>query len=174
MRPKLLVLSAILLALSLPTLAAVPPSPGAADQMPPGTNPETGARPGNEIGTGSSLPRSDRASHILPGAASTIAPNLPTPPIGENASSHDFLVAARGALAAGRTGEAQQALEMAETRRLDRSVPLFQTTAPISDPLAATIENALHALGAGDRDGAMRLIEQAIVMAPPGASPPPQ
>jgi hypothetical protein len=109
-----------------------------------------------------------------PGGAAKIAPNLPSPPIEENAPPRAFLLAARGALAAGRTGEAQQALEMAETRALDRSVPLFQTRAPIHDPLAAKIEDALHALGAGERESAMQAIEQAIAMAPADASRPPQ
>ena len=123
----------------------------------------TGARPGNEIGTGSSLPRSDKSSNISPGdTRSVLAPNLPTPAIGENAAMRDYLVAARSALAAGRTGEAQQALEMAETRALDRSVPLFQTAAPIMDAQVARIEKALHTLSAGERSEAIRLIEDAI------------
>jgi hypothetical protein len=134
--------------------------------VPPGADPLTGARPGNEIGTGSSLPRSDKSSNISPGdTRSVLAPNLPTPAIGEHATMHDYLVAARSALAAGRTGEAQQALEMAETRALDRSVPLFQTAAPIVDAQVARIENALHTLSAGERLEAMRLIEDAITHA---------
>lgn len=131
--------------------------------VPPGADPLTGARPGNEIGTGSSLPFSDKASNI--GAADTravLAPNLPSPPIGENASPRDYLMAARGALAAGRTGEAQQALEMAETRALDRSVPLFQTRAEIQDPLVNEIEHALHSLSTGDRPLTLQIIESAI------------
>jgi hypothetical protein len=132
--------------------------------VPPGTDPLTGARPGNEIGTGNSLPKSDKASNITEAdTRSVLAPNLPSPPLGENASSRDYLAAARGALAAGHTGEAQQALEMAETRALDRSVPLFQTTAPIKDPLVAEIEDALHTLSAGDRLRSMRIIEASIV-----------
>ena len=104
-------------------------SPAAGQPLPPGVDPQTGARPGNEIGTGSSLPFSDRASNITPqDTTSVIAPNLPSPPLGANASVRDFLTAARSALVQGRTGEAQQSLEMAETRALDRSVPLFQTT----------------------------------------------
>ena len=128
--------------------------------VPPGANPETGARPGNEIGTGASLPMSDKPSNITPeNTQSVIAPNLPSPPIGENATPRDYLLAARSALVAGRNGEAQQALEMAETRALDRSVPLFQTNAPVTDPLVVEIEAALHALGRGDRIGTIRIIE---------------
>ena len=59
----------------------------AAQQLPPGVDPETGARPGNEIGTGSSLPLSDKASNITPqDTTSTIAPNLPSPAVGPDAS----------------------------------------------------------------------------------------
>jgi hypothetical protein len=106
----------------------------------PGAYSGTGARPGNDIGTGSSLPFSERSSNITPqDTRSTIAPNLRSPPIGENASVRDYLVAARTALLQGRTGEAQQSLEMAETRALDRSVPLFQTDAPSKNPLVDEI-----------------------------------
>lgn len=131
--------------------------------VPPGANPDTGARPGNEIGTGASLPMSDTSSNIGPNdTPSTIAPNLPSPPIGENATPHQYLVAARSALVTGRTGEAQQALEMATTRALDRSVPLFQTNTASGDPLVKEIADARRALGEGDRMRALSVIEAAI------------
>jgi hypothetical protein len=63
---------------------------------------------------------------------------------------------------AGRTGETQQALEMAETRALSRSVPLFQTTSPVDDPLVANIEAALNALSSGDRARCEELIQLMI------------
>ena len=130
---------------------------------PQGATPDTGARPGNEIGTGMSLPLSDKAENILPQQdGSALAGRLPTPEVDENASVRDFLMAARGALAAGRTGEAQEAMERAQTRALDRSVPLFQTNQPAQDPLIKQIHNALYALGGGDRMQAMQLLEQAI------------
>jgi hypothetical protein len=79
-------------------------------------SPGTGARPGNVIGTGSSLPRSDNANNITPGGThSDIAPNLPSPPIGENATSRDYLASAhvahsrphrRGAAVAGDSRDA--------------------------------------------------------------------
>ena len=138
-----------------------------AQPLPAGGDPATGARPGNEIGTGASWPRSDKASNIAPGdARSTIAPNLPSPPIDENAPVRDYLLSARSALFAGRTGEAQQALEMAATRALDRSVPLFQTNTAITDPLVVDIRNALQALGAGDRGRCAQIIESALQRAP--------
>jgi hypothetical protein len=135
----------------------------AAQGVPPGANPQTGARPGNEIGTGQSLPRSNNAGNIGPqDTRSTIAPNLPSPDVGEDAPSRAYLRAARAALLQGRTGEAQQALEMAETRALDRSVPLFQTNVPSKSPLVDTIQKALNALGSGDRAGAVQFIDQAL------------
>ena len=130
---------------------------------PPGANPVTGARPGNEIGTGMSMPMGSNASNISPSDTnSPVATNLPSPDLPETASAQDYLIAARNALAAGRTGEAQQAMEMAQTRLLDRSVPLFQTNTPSANPVVAQISQALQALAAGDRPRCMTLIEAAI------------
>jgi hypothetical protein len=129
-----------------------------AQNPPPG-----GARPGNDIGTGSSLPLSDRASNIGPGdTRSSIAPNLPSPVVGEDAPVQAYLQAARSALIAGHTGEAQQALEMAETRALDRSVPLFQTSTPSRNPLVDKIGQALGAMGSHDRGRAVQIIDEAL------------
>jgi len=145
------------------TMAAAQGVPLTSQGVPPGVNPQTGARPGNEIGTGQSLPLSNNAGNIGPqDTQSVIAPNLPSPDVGENAPPEVYLRAARTALLQGRTGEAQQALEMAETRALDRSVPLFQTNTPSKSPLVDTIGKALNALGAGDRAGAVQFIEQAL------------
>jgi len=134
-----------------------------AQGVPPGVNPDTGARPGNEIGTGQSLPLGNNSSNIGPqDTQSAIAPNLPSPDVGENAPPRKYLEAARTALLLGHTGEAQQALEMAETRALDRSVPLFQTNTPSKNPLVDKINQALQALGAGDRSRSVQLIEAAL------------
>lgn len=144
-------------------VTALAPAALAQSAAPPGANPETGARPGNEIGTGMSMPLSDRAGNILPAEnGPPYAARLPDPPVDDNASVSSFLLAARGALAAGRTGEAQEALERAQTRALDRSVPLFHTGDPIRDPLIERIHAVLTALGGGDRMQAMEVLEQAI------------
>lgn len=162
MRPCLIPLLAIAASLAVPVFAQ-PTSTNPPGWVPPGANPVTGARPGNDIGTGMSLPTSDQAGNITPqDTTSPIAARLPEPPVGDNAAIHDYLLAARNALAAGRSGEAQEALEMAETRALDRSVPLFQTSTPIHDPVVEHITQVLHTLGNGDRLEAMRLLEQAI------------
>lgn len=166
MRSSLAPLFAAAVSLAMPVFAQTTPAvpPG---WVPPGANPATGARPGNEIGTGMSLPTSEQAGNITPqDTMSPIAGRLPTPPVDDNAAIRDFLIAARDALAAGRNGEAQEALERAETRALDRSVPLFQTTTPSSDPMVERIHFVLQTLGNGDRLEAMRLLEQAIAAAP--------
>ena len=141
-------------------------APAIAQQVPLGADPQTGARPGNDIGTGMSLPLSDKSSNITSqDTTSTIAPNLPSPAVGENASAKDYLAAARTAVLLDRTGEAQQALEMAETRALDRSVPLFQTNTQSRNPLVEKIEAALNALSSGDRGATVKAIEAALATA---------
>ena len=129
-------------------------------------DPRTGARPGHVPGEGVSYPLSPNASNIGGGGpASTIAPTLPAPDVGENATPQQLLLAARAALTAGRTGQAQEAMERAQTRLLDRATPLFQTDRPSTNPAVAEISTALRALGAGDRAGAIRGIDAAIPLA---------
>lgn len=131
--------------------------------VPAGANPSTGARPGNDIGTGMSLPMGTRASNIdAADTRSQIAPNLPSPRVGSNASPADYLNAALSSLHAGRTGEAQQSLEMAQTRLLDRSVPMGQTNNPDDNPAVTQISQALKALASGDRAQAAQLIQAAM------------
>jgi hypothetical protein len=132
-------------------------------QTPAVTNPATGARPGHEVGVGASLPRSDKASNIVPtDKRSNIAPTLPPSTIGAGAAPRDYLKAARASLVAGRTGQAQQTLEMAETRALDRSVPQGQTDAPSDSQLVSRIRDALHALDGGDSTHAIQIIDLAL------------
>ncbi|PPQ28815.1 hypothetical protein [Rhodopila globiformis] len=87
---------------------------------------------------------------------------LPGPSLPENSPPSAYLRAAQGALAAGRAGEAQQALEQAQTRLLDRSVPLGQTDTPSSNPAISQIDQALQALRAHDRTTCMHWIETAM------------
>jgi hypothetical protein len=177
---SMLLSTALVLGLMAPALAqtgmapppgSAPPPPGTpvpsyvtpSAMAPAGANPYTGARPGNEIGTGMSLPMGNSASNIdAQDTRSQIAPNLPSPQLGPDAMPVDYLRAAQGALAAGRTGEAQQALEEAQTRLLDRSVAYGQTSNPSENPAVAQISQALHALAAGDRGQCMQLIQSAM------------
>ncbi len=134
-----------------------------AQSTPPGINPNTGARPGNEIGTGNSLPLSNNASNIGPGdTPSTIAPRLPSPDVGPGADPRQLLEAARGALAANRTGEAQEALERAETRLLDRIVDPSQIRVADNTPVVEDIRAARMALGAGERSKSAKMIDAAL------------
>jgi hypothetical protein len=133
------------------------------------TNPVTGARPGNIPGTNNSLPLGNNASNI--GSTDThsdIAPRLPTPPVADNASPQQYLVAAKRALEAHRTGEAQQALEMAETRALDRSTAPSAANMPDDSPLVGQITKALNALARQDYRGASQMIDGAMQMASNG------
>ncbi len=126
-------------------------------------DPVTGARPGNVIGTGQSLPLSDKASNATSGdTRSVIAPRLPTPSAGDDSSPRAFLEAAQRALTLGRTGEAQEALERAESRLLDRSVPPSRADAPSAQPMVAEVGDARRALAAGDRAHSQQIIGEVL------------
>jgi hypothetical protein len=132
-------------------------------QAPSSVDTVNGARPGHEVGVGDSLPRSDKASNITPAdTRSNIAPTLPQSAAGENAATFDYLRTARASLVAGHTGQAQQSLEMAETRALDRSVPQGRTDAASNSRLVARIHDARHALGIGNSSEAIELIDLAL------------
>lgn len=149
---------AVVLAAALPAFA----------QTPPGANPATGAGPGTGIGAGNATPLSTQPGNITPGDTnSLVAGRLPSPSAGADSTVLGYLLSARGALAAGRDGEAQEALERAETRALDRSVPLFQTGTPDRNPTVERIHRVLMALGNGDRLAAMQQLEKAIAGAGP-------
>ena len=145
------------------------PSLALAQPVPPGANPATGARPGNVIGTGNSLPYGNRASNIDPyNTRSLIAPNLPEPPgVNENSSPRQFLMAARYALQNGQTGAGQQALEQAETRLLDRSVQPSRASDAITGPAINGINSALQALGYHDVGSSIRIIDEMLQRMPP-------
>jgi hypothetical protein len=108
------------------------------------------------------VPVSDKATNITSeNTRSTIVPALPGPPVDDNARPIDYLKAAHEALTHGRTGEAQEALERAEARVLDRAVPLLQTSRQIDDPLVTQIRAARLALGSNDPTRAAQLIAAA-------------
>jgi hypothetical protein len=148
-----------------PTPTLSPPPRALTPQLAPPSLAQspTGARPGNEIGSGQSLPTSGQSSNITPGdTTSVIAPRLPDPPINENAPPSAFLAAARRALAAGRTGEGQEALERAESRALGRAVRPSTANQPSRQPLVRQITLARDALAAGDVAGAIQRIDAAL------------
>ena len=138
-------LTAAFLLISAPALA----------QSPPAT--DTGARPGYDIGTGMSLPRSDKAGNINPATTnSELALNLPAPAADSFAG---LLATARADLVANHTGAAQEALERAETRALDRSIPVGTERMPDQAAEVAAIARARDALAAGDLRGAIAVID---------------
>jgi hypothetical protein len=124
-----------------------------------------GARPGHVPGEGESLPLSNNASNIAPSSThSDIAPTLPKSGLGADNSPRAYLQEARDNLVAtGRTGQAQQALEMAETRMLTRVVPPSQNIGESSAPGIGLISGARQALGRGDIADAIRLIDLALL-----------
>ena len=149
-----LMTTALLAVLAVPALAIAQTAPA-----PSGT----GARPGNEIGTGQSLPMSNRASNNAPAdARSVIAPRLPDPNVSPDAGPEQYLMVARQALAAHQTGVAQEALERAETRALDRSVAPSRANDPNGEKLIQQITDARNALATGDTGTAMQLIDRAL------------
>jgi hypothetical protein len=151
---KTLLISAAVLGLATGSALAQDASPSA-----------TGARPGNVPGTNNSLPLGNTASNIDPSDThSPIAPHLPTPPVGDDGSVTQYLTSAQRAVSARHTGEAQQALEMAETRALDRSTLATQANVPDSNPLVKQIQMALDSLGHRDMPGTQKAISQAMLL----------
>jgi len=91
-----------------------------------------------------------------------IGPRLPLPQRPENDPPHAFLQAARSAVERGQTGEAQEALERAETRLLDRPVAMSSALEPEERRAVFDIDVARQALSASDRPGALRAIDHAL------------
>jgi hypothetical protein len=120
-------------------------------------------RPGHVPGVGESFPASNKASNITAAdARSPIAPRLPAPGIGENATAAAFLTAAKNALDAHQTGKAQEALERAETAMLQRSVPADMASTPDHGPRVSQVQTARDALAKGDVMGAKKAIAAAM------------
>jgi hypothetical protein len=90
---------------------------------------------------------------------------LPAPTLAEGSRPSDYLRAAEAALAAGRVAEGESALEMAQTRMLDRSVPIGQTGNPSDNPTIVQITQARGALAAHDRAASLQAIQAAIASA---------
>ena len=115
---------------------------------------------------------STQASNIAPSdTRSTVAPRLPAPPV-TDAAPRQLLADARTALANGQTGAAQEALERAETRLLNRgSHPSDQHTQLLQ---AAT--ESRQALGRRNPRRATAILNAALashaLAAAPASSPP--
>ncbi|HYP62739.1 MAG TPA: hypothetical protein VEQ16_02560 [Acidocella sp.] len=154
-----LMLAALMLLASSPALAQTMTD----DMSQTGPQSVTGARPGNDIGTRDSLPRSPAASNITSADTnSTIAPTPPEPSVGPDAGVNALLSSANQSLATGETGQANEALEQAETQILQRSVLKTQTDYTSTDPVVAQIDQARLAIGNRDNEDATRIIDQIL------------
>lgn len=127
------------------------------------TSGDNGIRPGHTPGVGTSLPLSPKVSNIMPGDThSDIAPTPPPPAAGQNASVRQLLMSGNQALAAGRTGTADEALEDAETDILTRSVLASRTDYQSQNPVIAQIEKARTAIGRHQNAAASAIVNQIL------------
>ena len=141
------------------------------DSMQTGPQTPNGALPGNDIGTGASLPVSAKASNITPSdTSSPIAPRAPAPVTGADASVSALLGAANQAISSGQTNTANEALEEAETQLLQASVPATQTDYTSHDPVVTQIGQARQALGNNNPSGATQIINQILASGAPELS----
>lgn len=124
---------------------------------------DNGARPGNDIGTRSSLPLSPTASNINDSdVKSTIAPTPPAPDVPPGAPVAALLMSASQSLAQNQTGTADEALERAETSILQRSVLATAANVPSADPVVMQIEQARQQIGDRDNQAASATIQQIL------------
>ncbi len=116
---------------------------------------------------GAGSPYSTTATNIG-GSRTEIGSRLPAPDAAAN-TPEALLASAQRALAAGKTGAAQEALEQAETRALTRTIDPSMAGQPDTASMVREIGAARQALGRRDMAGARAAI-QAAMSAP---TPPP-
>jgi hypothetical protein len=137
---------------SVATTPAPMPNPGPA----PARMTRTAFTPGHEA-------MSTQASNISPADThSDIAPALPAPSVGPDATADQLLQAAKMSLDNHQSGAAQEALERAETRLLDRSTAPSDASAPDQRPRVQAISQALNAIGRHDWQAAHAAIDNAM------------
>ena len=111
---------------------------------------------------GAGSPSSMAASNITArDTRSEIAPRLPSPDASVN-TPEALLASAQRDLNRGRTGAAQQALEMAETRLLTRSTDPSMAGTPDDRGRVRAIGDARRAIAAKDMAGAKAAISAAM------------
>jgi hypothetical protein len=90
-------------------------------------------------------------------------PAVPSIPLDDPTLPRDHLRDARAQLDVGHVYSAHNQLEMAATRLLGGAIAQDQTAVAAADPrLLSKIQDALHALDAGDRDEAIQAIDIAL------------
>ena len=103
---------------------------------------------------------------------SAIVPPLLVPPVDPNASPAAFLRSARSAVESNRPGEAEEALERAETRLLDRSLLPAAAQAQDQETAVLDIGVARRDLAAGDLAGVLWAIDDALRVLETAPQPP--
>ncbi len=112
---------------------------------------------------GGKEPSSTLPSNVGPADTHTVwAPKLPTPAPGEDSPPAAFIQAAQAALAAGRLGEAQEAIERAESRALTRAVAPSKAGDASGQSLVRQLSDARRALASGDKAAAAAGLAQAL------------
>jgi len=152
MNYRILATAALLGMTSIPAFAQIPP---------PGP-PATGARPGEvpDIVEQRQTPHSSGMMQQSNAPSTTM--QAPSASLGNSADTRNHLQAARSALASGRTSQAQEALEMAETRVLNRSMLEGRTEAMPEPQIVADLRDARMALRGGDRQRAIGLVDNIL------------
>lgn len=172
MRHILLASAAVLgLAVAAPAFAQTTDTTGGATTAPPAA-PSMPATPAPAVsGATEQAPPMKMKPHVMHVRASNIdradtrsdiAPALPVPPLGPNATPQQFLQQAQMALQHHRSGEAQEALERAETRMLDRSTMPSAANEPDMSPMIKQVTDARDALGRRDWQQASQLIGEML------------
>jgi hypothetical protein len=103
-----------------------------------------------------------RSEVTAPDTRAPVSAALPIPPSRPEASASRFLGTARQVLTAGRVGEAEEALERAETRLLQSSARPLPNRSPAGERAVREIDIARRAVASGDREGALRAIDNAL------------
>lgn len=162
-------LSAVAFLCCLPALSAwAQSSPPLQPYVPPPTSSPLAPLPGDTTATpvqqalGQVRLNATTSSNMSPADThSLLAPSLPAPDTTAD-TPEAYLAAARAAIAANQTGAAQEALERAESRALDRDVAPSAADHPVTGPLIDNIEAARAALAAGNGAGAIAAIDAAL------------
>lgn len=102
-----------------------------------------------------------QAQNTAPVDSVPLAP-LPAPAVADEAAPSEFITAARSAIAAGRSDEAMEAIERAESRVLIRSVRPSRAGVPSDQALVRLLAEARGALGQGDRAGALAMLAEVL------------
>ena len=102
-----------------------------------------------------------QAQNAAPADSSPVA-RLPDPPVADEAPPSAFVSAARTAIAAGRLGEAIEAIERAESRLLIRSVRPSRAATPSDQALVRMLGAARVALGQGERAEALEHLAKVL------------